>query len=1535
MTKRRKPEVVAISQNGYDCPTCGDKVGFNAKRCKSCGQSVSYAAANEEEEESSVPSSTAVVQPSPAAAAAFLAARRGHRKEAREPLSTRSQLTPIETALPVEICAHLNSLRCEQLHRTLRQLVQRLMLHPLNQNWFNAPVDAEALNLPDYHAIISRPMDLGTIKSRLATFEYADVDAFSRDVRLVFQNAMRYNPKGNVVHSAAVEMLSDFEADLDKAVERAQKQQARTDDHQCGLCQGKQCPLCGDKCLTFETPALLCSGPCAQRVRPGQNYHVTRDGSRLWCHKCYLGLKSVIPPPADVLGAVGAFDERSAPFGAAMSALAAAQQQNNSASSPEQQQQQQQQVQQLGLWYKRDLVKRKFEEDIKEPWVQCDACSRWVHQTCALFNPKTEADVGGGDSSRFVCPLCELQRYVDDAYDADVAAESPAHSETASSSDDDSSLLVKREGDDDESSPSSEDKASKTVTDEASSNDRRRRRGGRRERKPLRLASLGPDTIVLEEDPTARFTRPRPSPWPRPLDDGLAKITKLTETSYEFKLSNGMPSWHAAAAASSRTDKDDEGDVLTAASSGSNKEKQFAMTTPSPARSTRKWWSASALPRTKMTDHLEAAVKRRMRTMGDPQAASMADTVSVRLLSALPQSLRLPNILRRNFANPQGGKLPEVLPFESRAVALFQRTDGVDVSLFSMYVHEFGDAGSEGPSAKRVYIAYVDSVEYFVPRVARTAVYHELLVAYLDWSRRRGFEAAHIWACPPQRGNNFIYWSHPGHQRTPSRERLAEWYKAMIRRAQDTKAVSSVASLYDAYFRCLDEQRRRRAASTSSSSGGSGSHKKGGRPPKNSLRRGWSSSSSSALFPGGVVGAAPPKPVATKTLDKAQAASMAASSSSSLALPPLETPKNSMEDADFFGTSRKSSPTSGSAAKAPKLSFSQEDVPKGGIKRNRSLLSEFDDDEAASGGGAGEEKPLPMCPPCFDGDYFPEEACRLYQAIERRKGLFGNGRTAGNAYSSSLRSAGEATIASQLEQLLKHVSSQPSAYPFLRPVDPVSLNLPDYLNVITQPMDLGTVEQNLVNGTYEYPQALIDDVRLCFRNAQRYNPPAHPVHEAASHLSLSFEKKLQSLLGRLKARLETADARDILKLFPLADSETCQDPAVTLAAAKAAAHAKWFLAQAGHQIDIPKVEHRDSTEDVVLPELLKPTPTENNADETKRHRSARASRVDDDTQHKRRKTTAAATTTAAAPEEASQQKAPQRTTRRRRLRGNELTSEGAGSSEAGAEETTTQVVTPPPTVVDQEQSERPNATPPTLPPLPPRTRTESPPPLPVSNGRSRNSEELPLCPRLPVELAASMHRMKDSLFVLYLQPEAASSVDAAASGAKEEEEAAAAAESKPKPGRKRRIALAPALEAVSPELAASDAAFYSAPRFNTKDSRIVDPDAGVVLSNPLLDSRHTWLEMCQFWKMQFDSLRRAKHSSALLLYHLHNPRAESLRVACSHCARDVRRVRWMCQTCVDYCICRDCARVVSAIHPHPLTPYRITFMRRRTLATPG
>ncbi|XP_076944756.1 transcription factor GTE4-like [Bidens hawaiensis] len=95
-----------------------------------------------------------------------------------------------------------------QVFRSCSSLLQRLMKH--KHGWvFNEPVNAKLLGLHDYHDIIKHPMDLGTVKSRLAQNFYKTPGEFADDVRLTFHNAMTYNPRGQDVHVMA-EQLSDI-----------------------------------------------------------------------------------------------------------------------------------------------------------------------------------------------------------------------------------------------------------------------------------------------------------------------------------------------------------------------------------------------------------------------------------------------------------------------------------------------------------------------------------------------------------------------------------------------------------------------------------------------------------------------------------------------------------------------------------------------------------------------------------------------------------------------------------------------------------------------------------------------------------------------------------------------------------------------------------------------------------------------------------------------------------------------------------------------------------------------------------------------------------------------------------------------------------------------------------------------------------------------------------------------------------------------------------------------------------------------------
>ncbi|EFH39657.1 predicted protein [Arabidopsis lyrata subsp. lyrata] len=89
-------------------------------------------------------------------------------------------------------------------------LLRFLMEHRVG--WlFEEPVDPVKLEIPDYFSVIRKPMDLGTVKSKLLKNVYSNADEFAADVRLTFANAMRYNPPGNEVHTIAKEIKEIFE----------------------------------------------------------------------------------------------------------------------------------------------------------------------------------------------------------------------------------------------------------------------------------------------------------------------------------------------------------------------------------------------------------------------------------------------------------------------------------------------------------------------------------------------------------------------------------------------------------------------------------------------------------------------------------------------------------------------------------------------------------------------------------------------------------------------------------------------------------------------------------------------------------------------------------------------------------------------------------------------------------------------------------------------------------------------------------------------------------------------------------------------------------------------------------------------------------------------------------------------------------------------------------------------------------------------------------------------------------------------------
>mmetsp|Transcript_26135 Transcript_26135/g.72068 ORF Transcript_26135/g.72068 Transcript_26135/m.72068 type:complete len:218 (+) Transcript_26135:216-869(+) len=76
---------------------------------------------------------------------------------------------------------------------------------------FREPVDWKALGLFDYPQVVSEPMDLGTVKSRLKTKKYNTFAQVGADVNRIWENCKEYNRAGSDFHKLAVSLQKKWD----------------------------------------------------------------------------------------------------------------------------------------------------------------------------------------------------------------------------------------------------------------------------------------------------------------------------------------------------------------------------------------------------------------------------------------------------------------------------------------------------------------------------------------------------------------------------------------------------------------------------------------------------------------------------------------------------------------------------------------------------------------------------------------------------------------------------------------------------------------------------------------------------------------------------------------------------------------------------------------------------------------------------------------------------------------------------------------------------------------------------------------------------------------------------------------------------------------------------------------------------------------------------------------------------------------------------------------------------------------------------
>lgn len=145
--------------------------------------------------------------------------------------------------------------------------------------------------------------------------------------------------------------------------------------------------------------------------------------------------------------------------------------------------------------------------------------------------------------------------------------------------------------------------------------------------------------------------------------------------------------------------------------------------------------------------------------------------------------------------------------------------------------------------------------------------------------------------------------------------------------------------------------------------------------------------------------------------------------------------------------------------------------------------------------------------------------------------------------------------------LISKIKRCQNVSPFLKPVDPIALGIPEYFEKIKNPMDISTIKTKLDSKTYTKLSEFNDDFNLMFNNCYSFNQPDSYVYNMGKDLQKSYLNLYNDIItktktdGKKKVKIsESTEERPKRVVSPLAmnidDHEQCLNILIELEKSK-------------------------------------------------------------------------------------------------------------------------------------------------------------------------------------------------------------------------------------------------------------------------------------------------------------------------------------------------------------------------------------------------